>query len=206
VYHGGWKSRSLAVNCSAILTDKMHKEELNKLRNQLSVESKNGIDFTTAAAIIWAIIAFIWNGEWGSYNKSILVFIAGAALLPLAFMFSKIYKTNWKVRDNPLQPLGLWLNFAQLFYFPFLVFVLVKSPDYFIMTYSIITGAHFFPYSWFYKTKWYAAFAGIISVGSLLIAINNEYEKFFYIGIFMSICLLILTLGLLIDFNKKNKI
>jgi hypothetical protein len=73
------------------------------------------------------------------------------------------------------------------------------------MTYSIITGAHFFPYSWFYKTKWYAVFAGIISVGSLFIGINFEQEKFFYVGIFISVCLLILTVGLFIDFNQKRK-
>lgn len=182
----------------------MNKEELDKLRNRLSVESKNGIDFTIAATVIWVIIAFIWNLDGDSYKKSILVFIAGGTLLPLAFALSKILKTNWKVKGNPLQPLGLWLNLAQLFYFPFLIFILIKSPDYFIMTYSIITGAHFFPYSWFYRTKPYAVFAGIISLGSLLIGLNIEREKFFYIGIFTSICLILLTIGLLVDFNKKK--
>jgi hypothetical protein len=182
----------------------MNKEESDKLRNQLSVESKNGIDFIIAATIIWALIAVIWKLGGTSYNKSVLVFIAAGPMLPLAFMFSKILKTNWKVKDNPLQPLGLWLNFAQLFYFPFLIFILIKSPDYFIMAYSIITGAHFFPYSWFYKTKWYAIFAGIISLGSLLVGLNFEHENFFYIGVFTSLCLLILTLGLLSDFKKKK--
>ena len=83
--------------------------------------------------------------------------------------------------------------------------VLIKSPDYFIMTYSIITGAHLFPYSWFYKTKFYALFAGIISVGSLLIALNIEEEKFFYIGVFTSICFLLLTVGLIFDLKNKLK-
>lgn len=182
----------------------MKKEELDKMRIQLSIESKNGIDFTLAATIIWAIIAFIWNSNAEPYTKSVLVFIAGGPMLPLAFMFSRILKTNWKVKDNPLQPLGLWLNFAQLFYFPFLVFILIKSPDYFIMTYSIITGAHFFPYAWFYKTTWYAVFAGLISLGSLLAGLFLGYEEFHYIGIFTSICLLILTLGLLFDWKKKK--
>jgi hypothetical protein len=182
----------------------MKKEELDKLRIQLSVESKNGIDFTIAASIMWAIIAFIWKSDGNSYNKSVLVFIAGGPMLPLAFMLSKILKTNWKVKDNPLQPLGLWLNFAQLFYFPFLIFILIRSPDYFIMTYSIITGAHFFCYSWFYKTKWYAVFAGIIPLGSLLFALNVEQADFFYIGVFTSICLLILTAALLLDLNRKK--
>ena len=105
----------------------MKKDELDKLRNQLSTESKNGIDFTIAATIIWAIIAFIWTLKVDSYNKSVFVFMAGGPLLPLAFILSKIFKTNWKVKDNPLQPLGLWLNFAQLFYFPFLIFLLLPT-------------------------------------------------------------------------------
>ena len=182
----------------------MNKEELDKLRTRLSVESKNGIDFTIAATIIWGLIAFIWSLDVDLYSKSVLVFIAAAPLFPLAFLFSKILKTNWKVKDNPLQPLGLWLNISQLFYFTFLIFVLIKSPDYFIMTYSIITGAHFFPYSWFYKTKFYALFAGIISLGSLFIVLNIDVEDFFYIGVFTSICLLLLTIGLLFDYNKKQ--
>ena len=182
----------------------MKKDELDKLKNQLSVESKNGIDFTIAATIIWAVIAFIWALKVDSYNKSVLVFIAGGLLLPLAFMLSKILKTNWKVQDNPLQPLGLWLNFAQLFYFPFLIFILIRLPDYFIMTYAIITGAHFFPYSWFYRTKWYAIFAGIISLGSLLLTLNIKVENHFYIGVWTSVCLFVLTLGLIADLNKKN--
>ena len=182
----------------------MKNEELDKLRNQLSVQSKNGIDFTIAAGVIWSVIAFIWTLKGKPYNKSILTFIVGGPLLPLAFMLSKILKTKWKIENNPLQPLGLWLNFAQLFYFPFLIFIFIRQPDYFIMTYAIITGAHLFPYSWFYKTKWYAIFAGLISAGSLLIAINLKIEKQFYIGIWISICLFILTLLLITDFNKKK--
>ena len=184
----------------------MKKDELDKLRNQLSTESKNGIDFTIAATIIWAIIAFIWTLKVDSYNKSVFVFMAGGPLLPLAFMLSKIFKTNWKVKDNPLQPLGLWLNFAQLFYFPFLIFILIRQPDYFIMTYAIITGAHFFPYSWFYRTKWYAIFAGIISLSSLILSLIIKIENHFYIGVWTSFCLFFLTLGLVADFKKKKKI
>jgi len=179
--------------------------KLNNLRIQLSIEAKNGIDFTISATIIWAVIAFIWQLEYSSYNKSVLVFIAGGPMLPLAFILSKILKTRWKIPNNPLQPLGLWFNFAQLFYFTFLIFVLIKMPDYFIMVYAIITGAHFFPYAWYYKTNWYAIFAGIISLGSLLIGLFIKQENLFFIGIFTSISLAILSLGLYADFNFKLK-
>ena len=105
-------------------------ENLDSLRIELSVKSKNGLDFTLAASIVWLSIAFIWTLNTSSYNKSVLTFIVGGFMLPLALLFSKILKTNWKNKDNPLQPLGLWFNFAQLFYFPFLIFILIKMPDY----------------------------------------------------------------------------
>ncbi len=182
----------------------MKKEELDKLRNQLSVESKNGIDFIIAATLLWAAISFIWTLKGNSYNKSGLVFIAGGLILPLAFLLSKVFKTKWKIKDNPLQPLGLWLNFAQLFYFPFLIYILIRQPDYFVMTYAIITGAHLFPYSWLYRTKWYALFSGIIALGSLLISLNFKVEQQFYVGIWTSAFLFFLTLGLVTDFFKKK--
>jgi hypothetical protein len=181
----------------------MEKEQLDKLRNQLSVEAKNGINFTIGATILWAVIAFIWTLKSSSYSRSVFVLIAGGPLLPLAFALSKVLKTKWTIQDNPLQPLGLWLNFAQLFYFPFLIFVMIRQPDYFIMTYAIITGAHFFPYAWYYNTKLYAIFAGIISVGSLLLALNLGATKMFYVGVWVSLCLLILSLGLMADYKNK---
>ena len=89
------------------------------------------------------------------HDKS--TFIVGSLMLPFAFLLSKFLDTYG---CNPLQPLGLWLNFAQLFYFPFLVFILIKNPTYFVMVYVIITGAHFFPYAWFYNEKAFAIMAG----------------------------------------------
>lgn len=181
----------------------MTTEKLDELRNELSAKSKNGVDFTLAASILWMVIAYVWTLRLKPYDKSIFVFIAGAPLLPLAFLFSKLLKTNWKISDNPLQPLGLWLNFAQLFYFPFLVLIMIKMPEYFIIVYAIITGGHFFPYAWFYKTNWYAIFAGIIVVGVLLLGLNLPNDKMFFVAVFTGVSLLILTACLYYDALRK---
>ncbi|HEY5463738.1 MAG TPA: hypothetical protein VIJ95_10825 [Hanamia sp.] len=183
----------------------MTTEKLDELRNELSVKSKNGIDFTLAASILWLIIAYLWTLKFNSYDKSIFVFIVGAPLLPMAFLFSKLLKTNWKITHNPLQPLGLWLNFAQLFYFPFLVLTMIKMPDYFILVYAIITGGHLFPYAWFYKTKWYAIFSGIIVLGTLLLGLYLPNEKMYLIAVCTSISLFVLTICLYFDTTKKLK-
>ncbi|WP_236564837.1 hypothetical protein [Flavobacterium sp. MK4S-17] len=181
-------------------------KELENLRVQLSVKSKNGLDFILSAFFIWLIISCIWTLDFSSFDKSILTFIAGSLMLPLAFAASKLLKTKWTDKSNPLQPLGLWLNFAQLFYFPFLIFALLKMPDNFVMVYVIITGAHFFPYAWFYKTQWFAIFAGIISFGALILGLNLEPEKMYFLPVFMSICLLVLAILLHFDSRKKRNI
>ena len=67
----------------------MNKEEFDKLKIRLSVESKNGIDFIIAATVIWALIAFIWNLDFDSYYKSILVFIVSSPMIVIAFFISK---------------------------------------------------------------------------------------------------------------------
>ncbi len=182
----------------------MDKGDFHKLHFELSVKAKNGIDFIVAAAIIWLAITFVWTLGISSYNKSVLTFIVGGFMLPLAFLFSKVFKTEWTVKNNPLQPLGLWLNFAQLFYFPFLVFTLIKMPDYFVMVYAIITGAHFFPYAWYYKVMPYAIMAGVISIGALLFGLILSSENMYIVSLFMSGCLVLLAA--LVYFSYRQRI
>lgn len=183
----------------------MEQHSLSKLKLEIQLQAKNGIDFILSAGILWLIIYFLWTLDYTSYNKSILTFMVGAILLPLAFGLSKILKTNWKVKDNPLQPLGLWLNFAQLIYFPFLIFVLIKYPDYFIMAYAIITGAHLFPYAWFYDEIGYAITAMLISVGSLLIALNVEPGKIWFVPLFTSTMLFLFGGWIFITLKKLKE-
>lgn len=179
-------------------------ENFDKLRIELSVKAKNGLNFTLAAGIVWLAIAYVWTLDYTDYNKSVLTFIVGSFMLPMALGLSKVLKAAWTIKDNPLQPLGLWLNFAQLFYFPFLIFILIKMPESFVMTYVIITGAHFFPYSWYYKTPYFAIFGGIISVGALFLELFLLPKNTYLIPLFMAVLLLILTVFLFVDSNSKQ--
>ena len=54
----------------------MTNESLDELRVNLSVKSKNGLDFTLSAGIIWIIIAWIWTLNFKSYDKSVFTFIS----------------------------------------------------------------------------------------------------------------------------------
>ena len=184
----------------------MKNKAFSDLKLEIQIQAKNGIDFMFAASIVWLAIMFIWTLEYSSYDKSIMTFIVGAIMLPLAFGISKIAKTNWKVKDNPLDPLGLWLNFAQLIYFPFLFFVLSKHPDYFIMTYAIVTGAHLFPYAWLYDEIGYAIWAVLISVGSFILAMNISIDLMWIVPLYTSILFLLLAIWVLVRINKKIRL
>nr|WP_214607019.1 hypothetical protein [Hymenobacter arizonensis] len=102
--------------------------DLTALKLELSVKAKNGIDFIVAASIIWSVIAVVWLQPNHPAKNGMITFFVGGLMLPLAWAMSKVFKTNWTIKDNPLQPLGLWLNFAQLFYFPILMFMYSKQP------------------------------------------------------------------------------
>lgn len=133
----------------------------------------------------------------------ILIF-APMPLLPLAWIFSKLFSVEWSVKNNALSPLGLWLNFAQLFYFPFLIFTYSKNPAYFVMVYAIITGGYVFHYAWFYHGIAYAVMAGVISVGSLIIALNVPEVQQYYVSAFVAVCVLVLIPWLIVEYNRNN--
>jgi hypothetical protein len=177
----------------------------DRLRLELSVRAKNGVDFITSAAIVWLILAWIWTLPHSPYNRSVYTFIAGSITIPLAFALSKVFGTSWKTPGNPLEPLGLWLNFAQLFYFPFLVFILLTDPADFVMTYAIITGAHFFPYAWYYKSLPYAVAAGVISVGAMLLGLSLPFEKIYVLPLAMSGALAVLAVLLRFAWLKNAR-
>ncbi|RPD45196.1 hypothetical protein DNI29_17540 [Hymenobacter sediminis] len=180
-------------------------QEFAELKTELSVKAKNGLDFIAAATVVWAAIAIVWTLPYSAAQKGFITFFVGTATLPLAWLLSKALRTTWSLPHNPLQPLGLWLNFAQLFYFPFLIFMFSRYPQHFIMTYGIITGAHFFPYAWFYNARPYAVMAGVIPVGSLVLGLRTPAESLYLIPVFVTGSLLVLGGLLFFSYRQNSK-
>jgi hypothetical protein len=180
------------------------KNDLDQLRLDLTLKAKNGLNFILAAAIIWSLITYIWTLPYTAGGRGTLTFIVGGLMLPLAWLFSKLIHTEWSIQNNPLQPLGLWLNVAQLAYFPILIFVYLKHTDHFIMVYVIITAAHFLPYAWFYNTLAFAVMSIAISVGAMWLGLILSPQQTYLIPLFMVVSLLVLAIWLFIDYQKKN--
>ncbi|KYG83253.1 DUF7010 family protein [Roseivirga echinicomitans] len=169
-------------------------KSFNTLRHEIIIQNKNGVNFILAASICWLLIAIVWQLPYSDKQRALFTFFCTAPLMPLAWIFSKVFKTVWKIENNPLNELGLWLNFAQLFYFPFVFIFFNQNPSQMVMALAIITGAHFFPYGWFYKTKSYSVMAGVISVGTAILGTRTIDTPSFFVAAFMVSCLLVLSL------------
>ena len=187
------------------MTDPSPNEAVHRWRRELSTKAKNGVNFILAAAVVWSLVAFVWTLPYSAYHRSIFTFIAGSLLLPLAWVLSKVLHTQWSIPGNPLEPLGLWLNFAQLCYFPMLVFILLRYPDHFVMTLAIITGAHLLPYAWVYDAKPYAAAAVTIPLGALLLELFASPGAVFLIPAFVAVAMAVLAGALYASYRRKSR-
>lgn len=72
----------------------MDQHTFDRLRLELSVNAKNGVDFIASATIVWTLLGYIWTLPYSAYNRSVLTFIAGSITIPLAFALSKVFKTS----------------------------------------------------------------------------------------------------------------
>lgn len=126
-------------------------------------------------------------------------------MFPLAILIAKVIKAAWNTNDNPLGILGLYLNLTQIMYFPILFWTFSKSPGYMIIFFAVITGAHFFPYGWFYNTKAYMVMAPVISAFITIFGWNIASTSLWKIPLLMIVLLIILSVWIYIDYRQKIK-
>ena len=177
---------------------------LDETRNELSIKGKNGLGFLMSGVVIWFIVTVIFSLSIGIYEKNIFMLISTGLMFPLSIGMSRLIKAEWKFTGNALAPLGIYLNVAQIVYFPILFWAIGKSPEDAIIFFAIITCAHFFPYGWYYNTKAYTVMAVISALFIMIIGWNVGVEQLWIIPLITVILLLILITWLVIDVKRKS--
>lgn len=179
--------------------------ELYESRNELSVRGKNGIGFLLSASVIWSIITIIFLQPIEIYQKNIFMLFSTGLMFPLSIGISRLIKADWKFKDIPLGSLGMYLNLAQIIYFPILIWGMIKSPEVTVMFLAVIVGAHFFPYGWLYNAKPYYIMAPVISVMIMVIGWDLDGGRLWLIPLSMVILFLFLMFWVHIDYKGKSK-
>ncbi|SDH67106.1 hypothetical protein SAMN05192534_10916 [Alteribacillus persepolensis] len=176
-----------------------------EMRNELSVRCKNGVAFLLAGTIIWAMIAVLFLLPISIAQKNIFTLCLTGLMFPLAVIFSKMVKADWKVENHPLGVLGLYLNVAQFMYFPILLWAFDQNPAAMVVLFAVITGAHFFPYGWFYNARGYYVMAPVISITMMAAGWRAEGAALLWVPVGMAAFLLLLSVWLYVDYRQKRK-
>ncbi|WP_233275822.1 DUF7010 family protein [Salibacterium aidingense] len=179
--------------------------EILELKKALSVRGKNGLPFLLSACVIWAGITVLFLLPLAIDTKNIFMLFATGLMFPIALILSKWTKSEWKMEDHPLSSLGLYLNLAQFMYFPIIFWAFVQSPHHMVVFFAVITGAHFFPYGWFYQAKAYFVMAPLISITLMLLGWTTDGSHAWLIPLTMLLFLVFLNFWLLVDYRKKIK-
>lgn len=179
--------------------------QVNQWKNGLAVSGKIGVPFIFSGGIIWLGITIIFLLPLDLYTKNILMLSITGFMFPLSILVSRVFKSEWKNKNNPFASLGFIFNIAQLMYFPIVFWAIANSPSFVITSFAVITGAHFFPYGWLYNSKSYYFVAPIIAISTTLIGVFVQVEQLWLVPLAMVVFLFSLALLLFLEHQQRMK-
>lgn len=147
------------------------REALQELRIEYAVKQKKGLPFVMAGIVLWAVMLVTFLTDLDLSAKNIISACCSALLVPVSLLFGKLLKVNTFSKENPLSSPSTLAALNQVMYLPIVVWAMYAVPDKMIMTYAIICGAHFLPYSWLYFSPTYFYAPIVIPIASLLLGI-----------------------------------
>lgn len=145
---------------------------LNELRDDCAKKQKKGLHFILASALIWCAVLTVHLSALPVLTKNLMTFYCTAALLPLAFLISKVIRADFQNRDNPLTNLGILFSVNQMPYLLIAMWIYPTVPEKMLMVITIIFGAHLMPFSWLYRSKTYLVLSVVIPIAAFVIGLN----------------------------------
>lgn len=166
-----------------------------KVKRAYADSQKRGAHFISASLLIWIFIFAVSFLDLSQYYKNVLSLYSSAVLVPLALLFSKLYKIRFAEKENPLNSAGLFFALNQMIYLLVVILVWIVKPEQMITAYAIVVGAHFLPYSWLYDSLTYKLVAILIPVFAFVFALINLTSLIPVIMIVADAVMLVVFLG-----------
>lgn len=151
----------------------VNKEEMTKVKKEYAISQKCGAHFISASLLIWFFICVVNFLNISQYYKNALSLYSSALLVPLALLFSKLYKIKFSEKNNPLNSAGIVFALNQMLYLFVVILVWLVKPEQMITAYAIVVGAHFLPYSWLYDSLTYRIVAILVPLLAFVLAIAH---------------------------------
>lgn len=172
----------------------------------ISNKNKKGLPFILASCVIWTLITVAMLLPIEEYKIINLIILCCASLvMPLGYLFTKMLKLEFSVKNNPLSKVILIFTLNQMIYLLIVIWAFNGAPEKMVMIYAIIYGAHLFPYHWVYQSPIYKYMAFIIPVISFVLGYILSGTTMFLLPGFVLLCEIIFAVKLYAEFKERNE-
>ena len=138
--------------------------EFDAERDRLSRLTRKGIGMPLAGMLYWLAVAFLLR-VFPQKTALVFSFALTGMVFPLGALLTRLAGGDLFAKSASLTPLGLQLAAIQLFYWPVIVVVFQRAPEWTPFALAVLFGSHFLPYAWLYRS---AAF-GFLAVATTLV-------------------------------------
>lgn len=176
-----------------------NKNDLETLRNDISIKQKKGLPFIGASIVLWLLILIVIMFDLPQDKENLFVFFCSSPLMPIAWMLGKILKVDIFDKSNPLMNVGFLFTCNQFLYLLIVMWVFRAVPDKMVMVYAMVFGAHLLPYSWLYKSLSYRIFAIAIPI---VVLIGGCVFSAFCVAVTMLVIEIIFAIALSVEVRK----
>ena len=178
-------------------------KDYRELKTQAMKLQKKGLPFMMASVVIWTAVTIVRSLPVDIMTKNLYTFYCTGLLLPCVLIFSLIIGARpFAERKNPFNKLGLINTMNQMLYLLIVMWAFNQKPEAMLMLFAMVFGAHLLPFSWLYDSKTYLVMSLVTTIGSMVISI---FATELYVGIFMIVCQIVMSILLLIECRKLDR-
>jgi hypothetical protein len=177
--------------------------DYRELKTEVMKLQKKGLPFMLTSVVIWTAITIVRTLPVDIMTKNLYTFYCTSFLMPGAVIFSLI--TGAKIFfkfQNPFNKLGLLNTMNQMLYLLIVMWSFSQKPEAMLMLFAMVFGAHLLPFSWLYESKTYFVTSIVTTLGAMIISI---FAPEIYVGLFMIVCQIVMSVLLMIECRKLDR-
>ena len=191
------------TNLNARAENKSFENNYRELKTEAMILQKKGLPFMMASVVIWSAVTIVRTLPVDIMTKNLYTFYCPGLLIPCVIVFSLIIGARpFAKRSNPFNKLGLINTMNQMLYLLIVMWSFSQKPEAMLMLFAMVFGAHLLPFSWLYESKTYFVTSIVTTLGAMIISI---FAPELYVGLFMIVCQIVMSVLLMIECRKLDR-
>lgn len=198
-----YKKMTDITNLNARAENKSFENNYRELKTEAMILQKKGLPFMMASVVIWSAVTIVRTLPVDIMTKNLYTFYCPGLLIPCVIVFSLIIGARpFAKRSNPFNKLGLINTMNQMLYLLIVMWAFNQKPEAMLMLFAMVFGAHLLPFAWLYESRTYLVTSIVTTFGSMIISI---FAPELYVGLFMIVCQIVMSVLLMIECRKLDR-